>query len=1346
MAWRFKASKYKNAAPIVPKPEVCIRDIVVGSYQTYGNNIAASAAFMAFNWEHAGSSLAVLPLDDCGRKSKNMPLLHGHTDTVTDLHFSPFHDGLLATGSQDCLVKIWHIPEKGLEQSLTTPECQFTHKQRRVETVGFHPTADYLLHSTAAGNINLWDLTSQKEVFGSNEHPDVIQSLNWKLDGTLMTTSCKDKMVRIIDPRSNVPITLAADSHQSIKDSRVVWLGDQSRILTTGFDSARLRQIIIRDLRNFNTPEKTLELDCSTGVLMPLYDPDTNMLFLAGKGDTTIAYMEVTDKDPYLIEGLRHNGEQTKGACLVPKRALRVMEGEVNRIMQLTSNSVIPIMYQVPRKTYRDFHSDLYPETNGYKTDLTVTQWLKGVNTPVSKMSLDPAKRELGDAPIIVHRGTLHEMIKNDANKCAKQIEIKPPSTLTASASSVNRQQSNDNVDNRHATSISNRPLNKYSEVQQPDDYDNDAGKPLSKMDLIKKFDSKYKQSESIDNKQQQRASFHEESQKTNVIPDEVENDENIQNSNNEEISDVESARDAESTSVANNNYKNGNITCGSNANANGNDIVPPKPLPRTSRNNSVSSLSSEHSVSISSNPIEESNVRPIAKPRTTTTTSYKPRLGPKPFSVGSGDVNFDKVFSVPQAPGSERNSTSSNHNEAISTTDNQNKSTESSDNSIDEQKDSDEKEGTEEEKNAIVYRNGSNGHSMHKSDSLEEDLQRAISTAERRKIFENARSESEIASHDSTDAEELRRLTLNRSSIAERRRLYEARSVSTNNAEDKPPQSPLPVLRKDSTKTRSASPNKAQIEIEERRKTSPIPINESNGKHEDKTDAIFRKPNPVNNGNHGANNKTKPAEITTATKRTSTVFGKVSKFRHLKGTPTHKSTHIENIRNISRQIPGECNGFHANYKRVAVPLSGPGGKIAVYELNKPGRLPDGVIPSLVNGNSIMDFQWDPFDANKLAVACDDGVVRLWKVPDNGLTEPTNQPEGELVAHSDKIYFIRFHPLAKDVLLTASYDMTIKIWNLATFSEELCLKGHTDQIFDCAWSPCGVFAATVCKDGKIRIFNPRKSENPIREGPGPIGTRGARITWAIDGHYIVCTGFDKVSERQISIYKATDLSAPINTVGLDVSPAILIPFYDEDSSTLLLTGKGDSTIYAFEITDEAPHICPLSHHRCATSHQGLSFLTKNHCDVSAVEFAKAFRLTNNTIEPLSFTVPRIKNELFQDDLFPPTRVTWIPTLSPADWFNCRDKKVKKISLQPEGMECLSSTLPVTQQPPLTPNKKTDQHSPPSNILQSYNRQINTDNDKYKQEEIQKSVSARMEYTTSLEQDNMEGVDADEWNE
>lgn len=71
--------------------------------------------------------------------------------------------------------------------------------------------------------------------------------------------------------------------------------------------------------------------------------------------------MEVTDKEPYLIEGIRHSGEQTKGACLVPKRALNVMQGEVNRVLQLTSNSVIPITYQVPRKTYRCVISRINP-------------------------------------------------------------------------------------------------------------------------------------------------------------------------------------------------------------------------------------------------------------------------------------------------------------------------------------------------------------------------------------------------------------------------------------------------------------------------------------------------------------------------------------------------------------------------------------------------------------------------------------------------------------------------------------------------------------------------------------------------------------------------------------------------------------------------------------------------------------------------------------------------------------------------------------------------------------------------------------------------------------------------
>lgn len=261
----------------------------------------------------------------------------------------------------------WQIPEEGLKESLSNPECSFS-KQKRIESVLFHPTADFLLSSASSTTISLYDLTEQKEVFTNSEHSDVIQSISWKQDGTVLTTNAKDKKIRVIDPRSSDPLVMEAESHQNIKDSRIVWLGNQSRILTTGFDANRIRQVMIRDIRNFDNPEKVLNFDCSTGILMPLFDADTNMLFLAGKGDTTISFWEVTDKDPYFVEGIRHSGEQTKGACLLPKRCLRVMDAEVNRVLQLTSSSVIPIMYQVPRKSFRDFHSDIFPDTDGYKS------------------------------------------------------------------------------------------------------------------------------------------------------------------------------------------------------------------------------------------------------------------------------------------------------------------------------------------------------------------------------------------------------------------------------------------------------------------------------------------------------------------------------------------------------------------------------------------------------------------------------------------------------------------------------------------------------------------------------------------------------------------------------------------------------------------------------------------------------------------------------------------------------------------------------------------------------------------------------------------------------------------
>ena len=67
----------------------------------------------------------------------------------------------------------------------------------------------------------------------------------------------------------------------------------------------------------------------------------------------------------------------------------------------------------------------------------------------------------------------------------------------------------------------------------------------------------------------------------------------------------------------------------------------------------------------------------------------------------------------------------------------------------------------------------------------------------------------------------------------------------------------------------------------------------------------------------------------------------------------------------------------------------------------------------------------------------------------------------------------------------------------------------------------------------------------------------------------------------------------------------------------------------FEVASDAPHLFPLSPYKAAGLHQAISFLHKNVCNVRDVEFARAYRITNTTIEPVSFSVPRVKTAFFQ---------------------------------------------------------------------------------------------------------------------
>ncbi|XP_053813197.1 coronin-7 isoform X4 [Vidua chalybeata] len=923
---RFKASKFRHTEARLPRREAWISGIRAGSVPSCGNHVKASCRWIAFNAEAAGV-LGIVPLECEDGGKRTISQLCCHSDVVTDFDFSPFDQLLLATGSADETVKVWRLPESGQDipggagQTLGPGGAP-------VDALQFHPTADAVLASGAGKRVTVWDLGQQQPLTVLDSHGDQLQSLTWKRDGRLLGTSCKDKKLRIFDPRAGPAASQTVPGHDNNKDSRLLWMGSSDCLISVGFSQMREREVKLWDARRLSGAMFTMALDTSPGVTIPLYDADTGLLVLAGKGENLLYCFEVAPTQPALTQVTQCRTEgSTRGLAAVPRLALDVMACEVLRVLQLTDTALVPVSYLVPRKSVQEFHEDLFPDCTGMLPATDAQGWWAGDSQQVGRVSLHPARR--------------------------------PTETFTS------------------------------------------------------------------------------------------------------------------------------------------------------------------------------------------------------PIIAGTGPTNA--------------------------------------------------------------------GHTDTDTGHTDADQSEASGYS----------SPSSLASPGST-----------------------ATSLSASTG----PSSGF-----------ASSPSQKSLQ---------------------------------------------------------SILGPSSRFRHAQGRVLHRDQHLTNLRGLSLTTPGECDGFCANQQRVALPLLSAGGQIAVLELSKPGRLPDAAVPTIQNGAAVADLTWDPFDPRRLAVAGEDARIRLWRIPEGGLQETLQEPEAILRGHTEKIYSIRFHPVASDLLVSSSYDMTVRIWELSAGREVLCLQGHTDQIFSMAWSPDGKKLATVSKDGRIRLYEPRCSSQPQQEGPGPEGGRGARLVWVCGGDYLLVSGFDSRSERRILLYRAQALpEGPLSVLGLDVAPSTLLPFYDEDTSIVFLTGKGDTRVFLYEVTPEPPYFLECNSFASNEPHKGFVFLPKTACEVREVEFARALRLGQSTLEPVAFHVPRVKKEYFQDDVYPPTRVWWEPALGAGAWLDGQDGQQRRASLRPADM------VPVSEAPKEAPARK---FVPASVYLEEKT-------DEQKKEELLSAMVARLgNRDDPLPQDSFEGVDEDEW--
>lgn len=209
------------------------------------------------------------------------PLCRGHTAPVLDTAWSPFDDSLVASVGEDSALALTRVDDHLLHDAWShdrkehLPDIEPLWRQsahgRKAGHVKFHPTADGIL-ATASNDVKIWDVNAQKSVLQSETHADMVQSFDWDWTGSTYATTCKDKKLRLFDPRSGAKAVTVADSHTGVKSSRVCWLGSLDRIVTTGFSRTSDRQTFLWDSRDLTKgPIKQMTIDQSSGMLMPFF-------------------------------------------------------------------------------------------------------------------------------------------------------------------------------------------------------------------------------------------------------------------------------------------------------------------------------------------------------------------------------------------------------------------------------------------------------------------------------------------------------------------------------------------------------------------------------------------------------------------------------------------------------------------------------------------------------------------------------------------------------------------------------------------------------------------------------------------------------------------------------------------------------------------------------------------------------------------------------------------------------------------------------------------------------------------------------------------------------------------
>uniref|UniRef100_A0A914VZX3 Coronin n=1 Tax=Plectus sambesii TaxID=2011161 RepID=A0A914VZX3_9BILA len=408
-----RISKFRHVYGQGARREHCYEALRIATSAHDSQLCAVNPKFLACIIEVAGGgAFQVIPLKWTGKVDYHFGRVSGHNGPVTDLKWNPFNDNVIASASDDCTIKIWHIADDSHKHNASEWLIELCAHSRRISYIEWHPTTENVLASAGFDHrILLWNVGSGECIVEIDCHSDTIYSMAFNKSGSLLATTCKDHLLRVIDARTGQLLQQGA-CHDGAKAAKVVFVSEQDKLLTTGANKASRRQLAVWDRNDLSRSLVLQEIDSSSGLLVPFYDQDLGIAYIAGKGDGNVRYYEITDVPPYIHYLSEYQTRfPQRGLGVMPKRGLNVSQCEVFRFYKVhaTQALVEPISFIVPRKS-ETFQSDLYPPTAG---PTPAAQAVYGSMRPVAQLEMDVASMTTKYEQVLLERKRQQEDIES---------------------------------------------------------------------------------------------------------------------------------------------------------------------------------------------------------------------------------------------------------------------------------------------------------------------------------------------------------------------------------------------------------------------------------------------------------------------------------------------------------------------------------------------------------------------------------------------------------------------------------------------------------------------------------------------------------------------------------------------------------------------------------------------------------------------------------------------------------------------------------------------------------------------------------------------------------------------